>query len=434
VQRSDTPLLNQTAVAERLRELQLKQWWVARQIGVTKLTVNRWLTGKVRHISRDNLVRLAEVLQAGPEDFIVRENAVAPATQVEQNQAAQLLSDTKTLQMFSAAGQLDVYEQMVKAVMHPNMALADLTELYSRMCQALGGQFKYKELKDYAGRGLDYAQRCGNLEREMQFRNNLIVAEGGAGKLAAAVRGMEEQISSAESAGLGIVRATACVNLSYALRLLGKLKESVKAINEALDFLDSFDDPRANLYALSNASLMALELGQFDFALGLRREGFRRAYNYNAEDMASKTQMMETLVDALAGRKVSTKAVRSSIEQMFAEGPGDDSALWPSITLRLAGEAQAAADFLERLRAHPSKSPYREPFQLEEEARTAWALKRPKAAEQLRRQANEAFAALGMRWRIFDDPASEFGSQFTLPVRLRIRDPRNNPGSLYPSA
>ena len=42
--KQDTATLNQHALAGRIQELQLKQWWIARQIGVAPLTVNRWLT------------------------------------------------------------------------------------------------------------------------------------------------------------------------------------------------------------------------------------------------------------------------------------------------------------------------------------------------------------------------------------------------------
>ena len=60
--RQDTIALDTHALTERVRALGLKQWWLARTIGVDRKTVSRWLTGKTKRLDRDNACRLAQVL------------------------------------------------------------------------------------------------------------------------------------------------------------------------------------------------------------------------------------------------------------------------------------------------------------------------------------------------------------------------------------
>src|SRR5215471_5282281 len=84
----DTRLLNVAFFTDRIRDLQIKQWWLAEQIGVDKKTVARWLSGRVKRIDPENLQRTARFLKCHPEDLILSEHAEAFATRTDLIAAA----------------------------------------------------------------------------------------------------------------------------------------------------------------------------------------------------------------------------------------------------------------------------------------------------------------------------------------------------------
>lgn len=54
--------LNVERVRVRLKELELKQYWVANEIGISKATLTRWLNGRITKVHVDKMRRLAVVL------------------------------------------------------------------------------------------------------------------------------------------------------------------------------------------------------------------------------------------------------------------------------------------------------------------------------------------------------------------------------------
>ena len=61
--------LNNRRLRERIQELGLKQWAVARQTGVARRTVIRWINGEVSRITAENLQNLARVVSLSPADL-----------------------------------------------------------------------------------------------------------------------------------------------------------------------------------------------------------------------------------------------------------------------------------------------------------------------------------------------------------------------------
>ena len=49
-------------VRDRIRDLELKQYWVAQEAGVHKTTLRRWLNGRIARVKPENVKRLAIVL------------------------------------------------------------------------------------------------------------------------------------------------------------------------------------------------------------------------------------------------------------------------------------------------------------------------------------------------------------------------------------
>ncbi len=57
-------------VRERIRDLELKQYWVAEEAGVHKTTLRRWLNGRISRVKPRNVERLAFVLSTDAPSLI----------------------------------------------------------------------------------------------------------------------------------------------------------------------------------------------------------------------------------------------------------------------------------------------------------------------------------------------------------------------------
>jgi tetratricopeptide (TPR) repeat protein len=414
-------LLNPTAVSQRLRELELKQWWVARQIGVTKLTVNRWLTGRIRRVSRDNMGRLATLLRCEPELLCLADDGEVCATQLEQSAAAKGLVARRAQLLFLKSNQMELYERLLKAVTHPNIPVSELTDIYSSLTFAAAQQGKLDQVQQYARLSLEYALRSGNIDKEFTARNNLVAALGEGGQLEESIRGLRELVSAAESIGHHRGVAVANLNLGYALRIQGDVREAVKAVNHSVAYFIGTTMVWGMMHAFSNASTLAADLGAFEQARELRREAMRRVKGEESVAELVSTEVFELLLDSLLGREVDLQRLEQLIpEYSLSMRVAEGKTIWPSIILRRAGELDRAAQFLDEAAGSDVLRVYDPPLITEEHARIAWAQGDKRRAQRLRDKANRQLSALGMGKRCTDDPSIELGALFSSMRRLKI--------------
>jgi DNA-binding Xre family transcriptional regulator len=413
VHRQETAALNQHALAQQIRQRQLKQWWLADQIGVDKRTVNRWLTGRVTRISLSNLARLASLLQCPSDDLVLEDETDTRATQAEQSEAARLLLDQKTHAMFAHRGEYAVYESLLKAVMHPNMGIQELCDIYARLSVAVSGQGKSELSRRYAELSRDYAQRCGNQQAELSARNNIIAAEGELGRLAEARAALEELASAAESVGNARSQAVAQVNLTLACRLQGDMPAAIRAANHALAYFSEYGDAASLLVSYNQASLLALDIGRLKLARQLRS-----APGVDDSAWSPRARLRAAVfcaeLDSLEGRHSSALNQLAESQSAFGDLPqlGEGEGAAPARILRRCGRLGEAEAYLQRLQSSDKLNIYDPPFISEEGARLALAQGNHAEAVRLRQQANKQFTALGMPKRVCEDPGIEVGCQF----------------------
>ena len=129
MRKEDTVRLNCHAVARRIESLDVKQWWLARMIGVDRKTVSRWLTGKVKRVARENAGRLADHLGCDVEEITVTDEADVLATKEEQRMAARLLQEQDLLALLAPTDSFELAERLIKATLMPDLPLRDLGRL-----------------------------------------------------------------------------------------------------------------------------------------------------------------------------------------------------------------------------------------------------------------------------------------------------------------
>ncbi|MCC7477817.1 helix-turn-helix domain-containing protein [bacterium] len=428
----DTVSINPHALAELIRERQLKQWWLARQIGVTPLTINRWLTGKVRRISPENLQRLSQVLGCESSTLSLKDEVDLRATQVEQSQAARLLVSNESQDMFLQAGHLETYERLIKAVMHPNLALSDLLEIYTLLTLVAGLRGDFERSRNYARMKLDYALRCGDAEKELEGRINLATVEGALGNLTASHKALLELFSAAESQGAKRSMVIALVNLAATYTLLGDLNGALRACVDALELLhdeagaeelgDSHWILQASSYVYFAASSSAFECADLDLVRLLIEVSAPASEQLLTPIERESLQLLALCCDKLEGKDVDQTALdahAASFLQFQQYGIG--SSVWPAWLLRLSGRLDAAVEYMQAVQDLPACKLYEAAFVAEEWARLEHARGRRDEALRQRERGNELLGAWGMNRRVQPDPALELSGALKAQPRLRSR-------------
>ena len=62
--------LDPSRVRGRIRDLDLKHWWVAEEAGVHKTTLRRWLSGRITRVRGDHVSALARVLETDDSELL----------------------------------------------------------------------------------------------------------------------------------------------------------------------------------------------------------------------------------------------------------------------------------------------------------------------------------------------------------------------------
>ncbi len=410
--------MNQEALAARMHKLGAKQAWLALAINVTPLTVNRWMTGKVKRISRDNLARLAEALKCDPDSLVFADETDVVATELEQSAAARLLVRRENQELFIKAGQMESYERLIKAVVHPRLPLSDLADIYSSLTFAAAKQGKLEDIRRYARMKLEYAQRIGDGARELGARTHLVLVDAEEGKLLKARRGLLDLLSSAESQGLTKGTSIPMINLIQVYRLLGDPRRACAYTIRVFRYLSGRPDtswPRA--YACGNMALVAADTGRFRLARKLKQAEAQLSRVQSPHERCEGS-LFKLAMLSLGGGDEGRENLEALVKTYLGSTKfGDGHAAWPALIWRRRGGLKQAMDYLDALDTHSACGVYERPFILRERARLLAALEDHHAADEVLQEANELFRNLAMRRRCEDDPAAEFGSQLKLSPR-----------------
>lgn len=416
----DTATLNQHALAARLREQGLKQYWVADRVGVTKLTVNRWLTGRVRRISRDNLALLAKVLDCEPDALVYQDALDVHATQQEQSEAARLLVSRQSVELFMASGKHEIYEKLAKAVIHPNLPLRDLMQIYSTLTTAAYEQGKLEDTRNYARLYLDYALRCGDSREELSARSGIAASEGALGHLSEAIDSLNDLVSAAESVGRTLGYGTALCNLSHAYRLQGEMAKSLEALALLGAYVADKQGSRIAAEAAAKAAALALELGYWDIASRQQQRFATIAGNLATPQERIVTRLVDFLAASLSGKpREDFDAYRLIGEFTLLPVRPETSIIWPAILMRRGGNVDGARTYLVEAEQNGRLRIYDAPFVQHELARCAAELGEGSEALRLLAEANHGYLSFGMLKRRQEDPTLEFGSLFKRPPAAR---------------
>jgi tetratricopeptide (TPR) repeat protein len=145
-----------------MRERGIRQWWLAEQLRVDRKTISRWMSGKVRRISAENLTNLAGILGCSEADLVAGDPTDVFASAEDQARAARLIDERSLIETLAPAGQWDLMEALIRAVMRPELPVYMLGQLYNNLAISAWRRGKLDEAQQHADAAMELGERSGN--------------------------------------------------------------------------------------------------------------------------------------------------------------------------------------------------------------------------------------------------------------------------------
>ena len=259
--------LNHNRLRERIMELGLKQWAVARQTGVARRTVIRWLSGEVSRITVDNLQNLARVVNLSPGELSTELPMDRAASSEEQQRAARTMLSHDTGELFLRSQSYQAYESMLNALRHPGLSMDQLADIYLHMMAAAAMQHEFARAREHGHQCIACAERCQNRQIEFTARINLAVISSETGQVSVMRSELENLLAMMESQGFRKSYGALCINLSRACQLMAELARATHFAVEAVRTYSQSRDHVSYAEALVLAALACSDLGSSQLAL-----------------------------------------------------------------------------------------------------------------------------------------------------------------------
>jgi transcriptional regulator with XRE-family HTH domain len=415
MRREDTVRLDTDRLVREVRELGLRQWALARLVRVSRKTVSRWLTGKVRRISVHNLERLAGALGCRPDELTLPESAPPYATRADQRHAAELSLDRDLVQLLSPSGDWELAEGVLRASLEPNLPPERLGRLLNQLSITAWRQERYDEGYALARRAAAIGGRIGDEAIRVKAAANMATVDSLIGRHRDALEGYEWCLARAGCFETARDHAGVLTNVSMVYRDFARFAESVAAQREAIRLFGGLALPFNLSIAHACLGVILTEWGRLEEAALSLEESCRRAEAANFSQKLVTLNFYTADVAALEGGKDrAAELIAEGLRGLGGLEHYDPACL--EITARcrrLAGDFDGAVRFLaEGLERSRKLLPARA-LLLQERARLALALGDAAGEERYRGEANDVFASTGLEKRVRREPVAEYGRMFT---------------------
>lgn len=281
-------LLDLVYFDNRFRELELKQWWLAEEVGVDRKTVGRWLTGQTKRIRKDNLTKLAKILDCIEDDLILKDEASRFASVNEQKAAAKLIEQENLLEILTPTGKWPLLEGLIKASLEPNLPLSLLGQLYNYLCIAAWRQSNLDKAEMYLKKAIELANKTGHKSVIARAKLNEATLASFRGEIGESLNGYQYCIDNKKYLDEPSVYASALSNIACVYHEYGDLDKSITHQEMAIQEFEKLGKPL-------NLSIAWIGLCDVYLEQGLLEDAWR-ACEKSLEN-AEKSQMQRGIAD-----------------------------------------------------------------------------------------------------------------------------------------
>ncbi|MCB1186867.1 helix-turn-helix transcriptional regulator [bacterium] len=307
--------LNNRRLRERISELGLKQWAVARQTGVARRTVIRWINGEVSRITTDNLQSLARVVSLSPAELSSELSLDQAASTEEQQLAANSLLSQKMGEMFLRSESYEAYEQMLSALRHPGMSMEKLASIYLHMMAAAAMQHEFGRAREHGRQTIACAERCNNRDMEFTARINLSIINSETGQVAQMHDELETLLAMMESQDVRKPYGAVCINIARACRLMSEPARATHFAIEAVKAYYGRRDVMSFTEALVLAAIVCMDLSAPQVALGYLSDARSVAEQHDLAVWLPAITLREMEAGSQLGQKFSLEQVLATLDQ-----------------------------------------------------------------------------------------------------------------------
>ncbi|MFZ5351997.1 MAG: helix-turn-helix domain-containing protein [Bacillota bacterium] len=229
--------LNIMQIKNRIDKLDLKHSWLASRIGVSEKTVQRWVTGKTKHIRLSNAVKLAENLQCNLNDIIHPAESFSLGNSDSRNKALRKLYKNGDFYRLIGSTGIDDLHKIFSTIFSENLDSINMIRVLMTLAYLALVQYAHDEAELYIQKTIDLAKRKKCYDGLIVAYSYLACSKYDQGEFRAVRQYVEKAIAVAEKDidKLDIKLSVAYNVLSIYHICLGECIEALKYINKNLD-------------------------------------------------------------------------------------------------------------------------------------------------------------------------------------------------------
>ncbi len=395
-----TVLLNNEALARLITEREVKQWLLARRLGIDRKTVSRWISGRTQRISKDNLTRLCDILEIGESTIVVGDRLEALGTREDRWEAARKLHEQDLIEIVGPSGNWELAESLVKSTIDPDMPAGLLSKLYLLLARVYHYMRSAEDFRRCAEISMRYAEQVSDEYMYMQARLCLATSLLMVANLRESAEHYEGCLETPELFTAKALAASLS-NLSSVFHQLGEYDKALDHCNLALQAWSKLRPSMSHTTALYLRAQIAIELSMEREAGEAIEQCMQMAQKIRYQRIANLAVMLQA--DLLSLQENHVQAV-STVEEglvLLAETPrvSQISMEFAARALRRAGRLEEAARILENMDENEEQFGFEVASGNMERARLALALDDQSSARQLAGEASRQFADMGASGR-----------------------------------
>ena len=137
-----TVAINRSFLMEAIQKQELKQYWIAEMVGVHRVTLSGWLSGRICRVKRSRVSRLAEIIGCEFEQLVLKDRPKA-VKELDRKKVFDQMDGSSLGSILSTLGHDDLYENLISLVIAPDMSREQLCRAHTALAQAQMKQGKF---------------------------------------------------------------------------------------------------------------------------------------------------------------------------------------------------------------------------------------------------------------------------------------------------
>ncbi|MCB1216119.1 helix-turn-helix domain-containing protein [bacterium] len=234
IARKKTVLINAQVLRRLLDEKEVKQWWLARRIGVDRKTITRWVSGQTQRISEENIAALAAELGCSVQELTVQDSLEALGSREDRWKAARRLQHSNLTEMVGPSYSWELAESLIRSTIDPEMPLDLQAALYMQLASCGIYTHKHELVRTSAEIAMRKASEAGDdamvLRAETMLGNEALMI----GELTRAISFYEKALKRRDQFTAPAKLAGTMSNLAVALHMRADFDQALRMFDEAV--------------------------------------------------------------------------------------------------------------------------------------------------------------------------------------------------------